>query len=67
MAEDKKYWTFGEILANISDDDVDVYNIKNFKERMECYEIAIRIGVLSRDEARQLERLPEYTLPREKS
>ena len=58
---DKEYFTFGGILENLNpDDDRDVIDIRYFKERLECYEIARRIDILTVDEIRKLERLPPY-------
>ena len=59
MAEDKRYWSFGGLLGNLSEDDSDIHIIKDYKGRLECYEIAFRIGLLTVDEMRKLERLPE--------
>jgi len=64
MSEKKKQdWTFGGLLENSSDDDYDADIIKHFKQRVECYEIAKRIGLLTTDEIRKLERLPERDSP----
>lgn len=57
---DERNWTPGKILSSERDDNgTDVLVLGDFETRIKCYEIALRTGILTRTEIRELENLPE--------